>query len=313
MRKTILAYGEVLWDLLPDGPLLGGAPLNFAYRVNCLGDRGIMASRLGRDELGRNARRTMAELGMDTRLMQDDADRPTGTVPVTLDERGNPDFVIIANVAYDYIEPAAELLESARQADCICFGTLIQRTATSRRTLGQVLDAGAGVLKLLDINFRRDCYTPETILHSLVRADVLKCNDDEATELAAMFDMGDVGVASFCDLAMARWSLRACVVTLGERGAFATSPDGERVYCPGYACEVVDTCGAGDAFTAGFACRLLRGRSLGDCCQLGNAVGAMVASQRGATTPITPEQVERFLANARTRTSEPSLERFING
>ncbi len=313
MRKTILAYGEVLWDLLPGGPLLGGAPLNFAYRVNCLGDRGIMASRLGEDELGRNARRTMDELGMDISLMQHDADRPTGTVPVTLDERGNPDFVIIPDVAYDYIEPTAELLQSAGQADCICFGTLIQRTATSRRTLGQILDAGAGVLKLLDINFRRDCYTHETILDSLQRADVLKCNDDEAAELAAMFDMGDVGVASFCDLAMARWSLRACVVTLGERGALAASADGEKLYAPGYACEVIDTCGAGDAFTAGFACRLLRGRSLADCCELGNAVGAMVASQRGATTPITPEQVDRFLADAPPRTSEPSLERFING
>ena len=313
MRKTILAYGEVLWDLLPGGPLLGGAPLNFAYRVNCLGDRGIMASRLGGDELGRNARRTMHELGMDTGLMQHDANRPTGTVPVTLDERGNPDFVIIPDVAYDYIEPNAELLRSAGEADCICFGTLIQRTATSRSTLGQVLDAGAGVLKLLDINFRRDCYTPETILNSLQRADVLKCNDDEARELTAMFDMGDVELASFCDLAMARWSLRACVVTLGERGAFAASPDGKRVYSPGYACDVIDTCGAGDAFTAGFACRLLRGRSLGDCCQLGNAVGAMVASQRGATTPITPEQVERFLADVPPRTSEPSFERYISG
>lgn len=310
MSKTILAYGEVLWDLLPDGPLLGGAPLNFAYRVNCLGDRAMMASRLGEDDLGRSARRTMRELGMDTSLMQDHADRPTGTVPVTLDARGNPEFVIIPDVAYDYIEPTAELLDLAGRADCICFGTLIQRTATSRRTLQQVLDASTGVLKLLDINFRRDCYTPETILDSLQRADVLKCNDDEAAELAAMFDMGDVELTSFCDLAMTRWSLRTCVVTLGERGAFAASRDGEKVYSPGYACDVVDTCGAGDAFSAGFACRLLRGRSLDECCRLGNAVGAMVASQRGATTPITPQQVDRFLAEAPPRTSEPSLERY---
>ncbi len=338
MQKTVLAYGETLWDLLPTGAVLGGAPFNFAYRVNSLGDRGVIVSRLGRDELGEKAWNQAVALGMDTRHIQWDERDPTGTVQVSLDDSGEPRFHIVPGVAYDHIELTDELLRLGAASDCLCFGTLIQRTATARRTLEELLRASrrglnqaspvSGVRSscrrdpsartprwasrewrchLLDINLRKDCYSRETIVLSLREADVLKLNDEEARQLAEMFEMPTSDVVDLCARMMERWSLSHCVVTFGQRGAFAAARGGDVVYLPGYRVDVVDSCGSGDAFTAGFIHRLLRGASLAECCELGNVLGAIVASQKGATAPIGPADVEQFLAGDHQRIFEPSL------
>jgi fructokinase len=294
MQKTVLAFGELLWDLLPSGPALGGAPFNFVYRVNSLGDRGLMVSRLGRDELGERAWRQLKSLGMDGRLIQWDEVRPTGTVRVDLTDPNRPDFHIVPAVAYDHIEVTPTLLEVAAAADCVCFGTLAQRTPGARAALAALLGAAPSALKLLDINLRKDCYTRETIVSSLQAADVLKLNDEEACELAGMFGVGAPDFPRFCEAMMAQWDLSHCVVTLGERGAYAASAQGEKVQVSGYKIELADTCGSGDAFTAGFVHRLLRGEPLAACCEMGNALGALVASQKGATEAISPERLKAF-------------------
>ncbi|MHC4201078.1 MAG: PfkB family carbohydrate kinase, partial [Planctomycetota bacterium] len=195
-KKTILAFGETLWDVFPTGAKLGGAPLNFAYRMNSLGDRGIVVSRLGRDDLGTQAYDAMSSLGLDTAHVQWDEEHPTGTVPVVVDEKGNPDFTIIPDVAYDYMEVTDALLALAREADCICFGTLAQRTEPTRRTLEQALGVSEDSLKLLDVNLRKDCYSTGTVTGSLERSDVLKLNEDEAAYLSDLFDLGEVGARS---------------------------------------------------------------------------------------------------------------------
>jgi fructokinase len=305
--KTILAFGETLWDVFPKGAKLGGAPLNFVYRADSLGDRGLIASRLGTDELGERAFAQIEQLGLDTAHLQRDAAHATGTVPVTVDEAGNPDFTILPDVAYDYIEATDAMLAAAREADCVCFGTLVQRAPVSRESLGKVLDAAAGAMKLLDINLRRDCYSDGTIATSLERADVLKLNDDEARELAGMFGMGEVSTLEFAARACERWSLSHCVVTLGERGAFAAAAGGESAYVPGYRVEVADTCGSGDAFTAGFVHSLLGGRALAECAEVGCALGAKVASQAGGTGRVTPEEVEAFMASGAERIRDDSF------
>ncbi|MFW6188995.1 MAG: carbohydrate kinase family protein [Planctomycetota bacterium] len=313
VQHTVLAYGETLWDLLPSGPQLGGAPFNFCYRVDELGDLGLMVTRLGRDELGRKAWDRIVALGMDTRLVQWDEEASTGTVEVDLTDPNNPDFHIVPGVAYDDIEVTDELLEAAEEADMVCFGTLIQRTARSRRTLHRALEAASEALRLLDINLRKECYTRETVARSLRRADVLKLNDDEAGELASMFGFSEPDLRGFCDLAMDRWNLSHVVVTLGEAGAFAADEAGERVHVPGFRVELVDACGSGDAFTAGFAHRLLRGRSLEECCRLGNAFGALVATHDGATTPVPLETVREFLDREHDRVGEPELDDYRTG
>jgi len=294
MKKIVLAFGEVLWDLLPTETALGGAVCNFIYRVNSLGDNGIIVSRLGRDELGQEAFQRVSDLGLRTEYLQWDDHHPTGTVPVTFDENNNPNFVIIPNVAYDYIEMTDLLREAATTVDCLCFGTLSQRSGTTRQTLKQLMELVNGSLKLLDINLRKDCYSIDTITYSLEKADILKLNEDELYEIAEVFDLASHNALRLCENIMEKWSIQCCVVTLGEKGAFALSQGGEKVYVPGYRVNLADSVGAGDAFTAGFAYCILRDMSLDEACEFGNVLGAIVSTQKGATSPITQNDIEAF-------------------
>jgi len=309
--RTVLAFGEVLWDLLPDGAeTLGGAPFNFAYRVNSLSDRGLIVSRLGRDEYGRRAAEQIKALGMDDRCVQWDDHAPTGTVVVSFDANNEPDYVIVPDVAYDRVEATETVLAAAAAADCICFGTLAQRTEPARAALAKILDVCDAKPRLLDINLRKKCHTPESIATSLDEATILKLNETEAAYLVDLFDLHNGGAPAFCAEMIGRWSLTHCIVTLGNKGAFADRAAAGPVYAPGYRVEQVDTLGSGDAFVAGCLTRLLRGTSLAECLRIGNALGAIVATQVGATEPISSEQLNTFLTTPTARLTEPSLESF---
>ena len=291
--KTVLSFGETLWDLLPTGPALGGAPCNLAYRVNSLGERGIVVTRLGRDDLGRKAADHLRSLGMDTRHVQWDDGHPTGTVPVTVDARGIPTYEILKDVAYDFIEPTDDLLALAAAADCICFGSLSQRAPTSQQTLMTLLSAASKALKFFDINLRRDCYSRAVIERSFFKADILKLNDGEALELRRVFDLPGETPVDIAREILRRWSLKCCVVTLGEEGAFAVA-GGREARIPGHSVRVVDTIGSGDAFSAAFLTCWLRGEPLEECVASGNALGALVAGTKGATAPIGADEIKRF-------------------
>jgi len=295
LRRTVLAFGEVLWDLLPTGALLGGAPFNFVYRVNSLGHRGLMISRLGEDELGGKALRIIEALGMDGTYIQSDPSHHTGTVDVRFDELKNPDFTIVKNAAYDFIEPTEAVRRLAAGADCLCFGTLIQRSEVSRRTLWELLEAFRGRYALLDINLRRDCYTDDTVRSSVARASILKCNDGEARSLAQMFGLDGGSLPRLAQGLFRVSKLEHVVVTLGEKGAFAADREGEMVYHPGFAVRLVDSLGSGDAFAAGFIHSLLAGAPLAEACIHGNALGALVAEQEGATQPLEDNAIVSFL------------------
>jgi fructokinase len=291
--KTVLSFGETLWDLLPAGPVLGGAPCNLAYRVNSLGERGVIVTRLGRDELGRRAVDAIGALGMDTSGIQWDDAHPTGTVPVTLDPRGIPEYTILKDVAYDNIEPTEELRALASGADCLCFGSLCQRSERSRRTLLELLSAAPKALKFFDVNLRKDCYTKPVLERSFFKADILKLNDTEALELAGLFGLSARTPEKIAGEILRQWGLKGCVVTLGERGAYAIAGSQE-ARVPGWTIKVVDTIGSGDAFSAAFVTCWLRGKSLEECCFFGNALGALVAGTKGATTPIGVDEINRF-------------------
>ncbi|MFZ2148935.1 MAG: carbohydrate kinase [Sedimentisphaerales bacterium] len=312
MKKTILAFGEVLWDILPTCTVLGGAPFNFAYRANSLGDTGLMISRLGRDELGYEACDQIVQLGLDTRFIQWDEHFPTGTVQVSFDEQNNPDYFITPNVAYDRIELTDELLEAVSTADCLCFGTLSQRAGKSRKTVKELLENADGSLKFLDINLRKKCYSLEIVTFSLQKADVLKLNEEEAHQLGDMLGIKHGSLPEFCQEVSSKWSLKYCLVTLGESGAFASSDDGQKVYLPGYKVSLVDSLGSGDAFSAGFVHKLLRGASLAEACEFGNVLGALVATKEGATSLITLDEIERFSSQDCQRIVHPDLKAFTN-
>jgi len=323
MKKKVLAFGEVLWDILPSCTVLGGAPFNFAYRVNSLGDTGSMISRLGRDELGQKAFDQVVQLGLDTAYIQWDDQYPTGTVPVTFDKDMNPDFVITPDVAYDYIELTDELIAAASNADSLCFGTLAQRNEKSRQTVEKIIEQSPNSLKILDINLRKNCYCRDTIISSLQNADVLKLNEDEIIEIAGMLNLAGKTIPDYCVDIMDGWSLRYCLVTLGAKGAFACSNEGEKVYVPGYkvsqgnaldwirpAVGRADSLGSGDAFSAGFVHMLLRGQALADACKFGNVMGAIVATQTGATAAVKQEEIDRFLNKDSERIIHAELENF---
>jgi len=312
MTKTIVAFGELLWDILPSCTVLGGAPFNFAYRVNSLGDTGLMVSCLGRDELGRKAFEQVVQLGLDTTYIQWDGSLPTGTVQVSFDEDNKPDYIIVPQVAYDQIELTDTLIDAVSTADCLCFGTLSQRSEESRKTIEQLLERADISLKLLDINLRKDCYSLETIIFSLQKADVLKLNEDEAHQLGRMLKVSNRNIPEFCEEMLTKWSLEHCVVTLGEKGAFAMSAGGERVYVPGYKVKLADSIGSGDAFSAGFVNKLLRGTSISEAGRFGNVLGALVATKEGATSEVTLDEIGLFRKQDFERDIYPDLEEFIN-
>ncbi len=300
MGYSIVAFGEVLWDLLPTGQFLGGAPFNFVYRVASIGDHGTIVSRLGDDELGRRAWTAVQRLGMSTAAIQWDRQHPTGTVLISFPPGGGTDITINPDAAYDYIEPTPEARAAVAAADLVCFGTLIQRRETSRRTLGDLLAAFRGKLRLLDLNLRRDCWTPESIRTSIERADVLKLSDEEVGPVASLYGI-EGGIPDFAERLTAATSLTHVVVTMGPGGAVAASRSGERFYGPAFDVKVVDPLGSGDAFAAGFVHGLLEGWPLSRAVRYGNALGALVATQHGATEPLTAADAERMLRDGRPR------------
>jgi fructokinase len=308
MKKTIVAFGEVLWDILPACTVLGGAPFNFAYRVHALGEVGLMASRLGRDDLGQRAFNQIVSLGLSTRLVQWDDAAPTGTVRVSFDAQNDPDYLIVPGVAYDRIALTEFLADAVDRADCLCFGTLAQRATTSAETLAALLERTERPLKLLDINLRTDCYSEDSVVFSLGSADVLKLNEDEAHTLGRMLGLRHDSLRSFCEDIVAEWGVEYCLITLGENGAFGYAGDGRQTYAPGYRVKLADSLGSGDAFSAGFVHKILRGSSLQEAVAFGNILGAIVATQTGATTPIAPAQVEQFQNQRLERNTHPEFQ-----
>jgi fructokinase len=312
-KKTAMAIGEVLWDLLPDCTHLGGASFNFAYRVNSLGDCGLMVSRLGTDDLGDRALEAVAGFGMATTYLQRDDAHPTGTVEVSFDTQGMPDYFIVPDVAYDYIELAEALCDAAAQADCLCFGTLVQRSERTRETLHRLLEQAANCLRVLDINLRKDCYNRETVEYSLAHADLLKLNDDEVRLLSELLGISCGDPIGFCQEIMGRYPARHCLVIFGDCGALVCSRTGEVTYEPGYRVEVADSIGSGDAFTAGFVHRYLHGATVGEACHFGNKLGAIVATQIGATQQVSPEALQRLDVLAIERRTLLEFERYAVG
>ncbi len=293
-KKCVLAFGELLWDLLPSGKVLGGAPANFAVHLNALGIPVYLVSRVGNDELGNLALQQLSSRGLDLSLVQKDFSHTTGTVDVSLDNKGNPSFVINPNVAYDFIELEPSLIEKAQSSSVICYGSLVQRTEKTRSTLYSLLKNSPHVTKILDINLRKNCYTPETLKASLEFADILKLNEDELHEVAEMFILRTDNIKTTTSNLIHQFQLESCLVTRGDKGVFALTEQGETAEYPANKVKVIDTIGSGDAFTAGFVIRLIEGESFAKCCEFGNRLGGMVAATKGGMTPISKAEIDSF-------------------
>jgi fructokinase len=305
MGLRIVSCGEILWDIFPTGPVLGGAPLNFAFRVNNLGHQGLVASAVGEDAQGDALLEAMARLGLDAGLVQRDPGHPTGRVDIRFDLAKNPSYTIVPGVAYEFLQYEERLAAAVAAADCFCFSTLAQREPVFSATLQRLLAAAAGGQILYDINLRKGCYTPEMIRTSLAAATILKLNEEEAEEVGRLLYGRTLLVRDVAERLILGGGLRTCVVTLGQKGSYAVDADGRSAYSPGFAVDLVDPCGAGDSFAAGFMCALLSGGALGEACELGNALGALTSAQNGATTPITIASVEALRRRPGARVADP--------
>lgn len=286
-HPLVVGLGEILWDLLPSGRQLGGAPANFAFHARQLGALGTVVSAVGADPLGQAILERLPALGLETRFVAVPDGCPTGTVSVSLDARGTASYTIHENVAWDHIPFTADMQSLAERADAVCLGSLAQRHADSRAAIRQFLAATrADCLRIFDLNLRQHYFDRETVETTLSRCQVLKLNDEEWPVLAGLLEHDPALPGGFGTLA-ARYGLNLVALTCGPRGSLLYSPSGiSRLDAA--PTQVVDTVGAGDAFTAALAVGLLRGLPLMTVHRHASLVAAYVCSQSGATPTLPP-------------------------
>ncbi len=280
-RRTIVGLGELLWDLLPAGKQLGGAPANFAYITNLLGDTGIPASRIGNDSLGNEAIERLRQLGLSSDFVQRDEDHRTGTVRVDVDRAGQPRFEILQPVAWDFLEWTESWKNLAAQVDAVCFGSLAQRSPATRATIMSFIGAvRSDAVRVFDVNLRQSFYSKPVIEQSMKLATIVKLNHEELPKIVQMFETENGDLQSAARSLLSKFDLKLVCVTRGTAGSLLVSA-GESSQHPGFRVKVADTVGAGDAFTAALVHGYVRGASLAAINEEANRVGAWVASQSG--------------------------------
>lgn len=283
----IVGLGEALWDVLPEGKKLGGAPANFAYHTRQFGFNSVAVSAVGEDKLGDETLAALDEKGLEYDMAR--VPYPTGTVQVTLDEEGIPTYDIRENVAWDNIPFTPELEELARNCRAVCFGSLAQRNVVSRETIHKFLDtmpSDNGRLKIFDINLRQNFYTKEVLCDSLRRCNVLKINDEELVIIGRMFDYPGLDMRNKCWLILGKYNLDMLVLTCGTNGSYVFTP-GNVSFQETPRVEVADTVGAGDSFTGAFCSGILKGMSVAEAHKMAVDVSAYVCTQSGAM-PVLP-------------------------
>lgn len=288
MKQVIVGLGEALWDCLPEGEKLGGAPANFAFHASQFGHDAIAVSAVGNDELGDRTLQAFDEKGL--HYIMPRVDYPTGTVQVTLDEAGVPTYDIREGVAWDNIPYTPEVEAAAKTCRAVCFGSLAQRNPVSRETIRKFLNATPmNCLKVLDINLRQNFYTKEIIRDSLKACNILKINDEELVMIGRMFGYPGLDMENKCWLILGKYNLNMLVLTCGVNGSY--------VFAPGYQSfqktpkvQVADTVGAGDSFTGSFVAAILAGLPINIAHKLAVDVSAYVCTQNGAM-PVLPDEL----------------------
>ena len=291
-KPYVVGLGEALWDVLPEGKKLGGAPANFAFHAAQFGRRAIAVSAVGEDNLGTETLEEFKKKNLNVLMPR--VPYATGTVQVTVDDQGIPTYDIKENVAWDNIPFTPEIESVAKQCEAVCWGSLAQRNVVSRQTIQKFLDAmpsDGNRLRIFDINLRQNFYTPEVIQDSLQRCNILKINDEELVTISRLFGYPGLDIRNKCWLLLGKYNLRMLVLTCGVNGSYVFTP-GHVSYQPTPKVEVADTVGAGDSFTGSFCASLLRGRSVAEAHEIAVRVSAYVCTQKGAM-PRLPEELTR--------------------
>lgn len=291
MNNTIVVgMGEALWDMLPEGKKIGGAPANFAYHVSQFGLDSRVVSAVGEDELGAEILKNFREKKLN--CMIETVPYPTGTVQVELDINGVPCYDIREGVAWDNIPFTPALEGLARQTRAVCFGSLAQRSVVSCETINRFLDAmpdGEGQYKIFDINLRQGFYTKEILCNSMRKCNILKINDEELVTVSRMFGYPGIDLQDKCWILLAKYNLRMLILTCGVNGSYVFTP-GEISFVETPKVEVADTVGAGDSFTAAFVASILKGKPVPEAHKIAVATSAFVCTQNGAM-PVLPARL----------------------
>ncbi len=307
-QHVVVGLGELLWDLLPEGARLGGAPANFAVMAGRLGNRAVVASRVGTDRRGEQAREELDALPVESGFLQSDTEYATGTVTVAF-SHGEPAYTIHEPVAWDRLALTPEWRDLARTADAVCFGTLAQREESSRATILSFLDeTRRECVRVFDVNLRAPHWSGEVLRPSLGRATILKLNAGELPLVLAgtgacpypSSAADDDEVLRGAQRLLERYPMDLVCITLGERGSLLVTRKDQNRH-PGLATKVKDTVGAGDAFTAALTHYYLEGASLAVMNEAGNRWGSWVASQEGAMPALPAETLRKITAEIGAR------------
>lgn len=285
-ENYVVGIGEVLWDVLPEGKKLGGAPANFACHVSRFGLNGLVISAVGKDKLGDEIINVFNQKRLEYQLEK--TDFPTGTVEVTLDNAGVPQYDIKENVAWDNIPFTEEIRMIASHTRAACFGSLAQRSQNSRRSINAFLDSmpdSEDSLKVFDINLRQNFYSEEIVQESLSKCNILKINDEELLIVKDLLSLRGRSQEELCNELMALGNLRMLILTCGTKGSMVFSQEGISVLGTPTV-QVADTVGAGDSFTAAFISSLIKGKTVREAHQTAVNVSAYVCTQQGAMPPL---------------------------
>ncbi len=290
MNNYVVGMGEALWDVLPEGKKIGGAPANFAYHVSQFGLPSCVVSAVGEDALGKEIVDNFTSKGLNQLIAE--VPYPTGTVQVEIDQAGVPQYEIKENVAWDNIPYTAHLESLAEKTRAVCFGSLAQRNMVSRNTINRFLDAmpqNDDTLVVFDVNLRQGFYNKEILCNSMKRCNILKINDEELVTVSRMFGYPGIDLQDKCWILLGKYNLKMLILTCGINGSYVFTP-GNVSFQPTPKVEVADTVGAGDSFTAAFISSILKGKSVAEAHSLAVQTSAFVCTRKGAM-PILPEEL----------------------
>lgn len=292
-KGIVVGMGEALWDVLPEGKKIGGAPANFAYHISQFGLDSCAVSAVGDDALGHELLDNFNDKGV--KYLIETVPYPTGTVQVEIDPAGIPQYEIKENVAWDNIPYNIRLEELAGRTRAVCFGSLAQRNVVSRNTINRFLDAmpeDSDPLVVFDVNLRQGFYTKEILCDSMKRCNILKINDEELVAVSRMFGYPGIDLQDKCWILLGKYNLKMLILTCGINGSYVFTP-GEVSFRPTPRVEVADTVGAGDSFTAAFIAAILKGKSIPEAHALAVETSAFVCTQQGAMPTLPKELTER--------------------
>ena len=295
MGKKIVAFGEVVWDILPDGKVLGGTPSNMVYRCNSFGEEGHLLSRVGEDDLGMEALKKLKELSISTANVQVDSEFPTGTVNITFDEKHEAIFDVTPDVAFDHIEFSPEALKLARNADCLFFGLLPQRFGISKNTIRELIKESPGSIKFFDLKLFQHFFNASVVENLLRCSNIVRIKEKEINFLSEKLSLGNGDIAHFGEQLVKKYNVDMVLITRGPNGVFAYHKQQGSFYDSGYLIEIKDNIGSGMAFSAGFLHLYLNGLPLQEALNFGNAAGAVNTTLVGATSYFTKQDVIKFM------------------